>query len=54
MAGLLAGMFGIGGGIVIVPLLLTIGTHPAVASATSSAMVLITSLVSSSVYFVFG
>jgi len=54
LAGLLAGVFGIGGGIIIVPLLLTIGTHPAVASATSSAMVFITSLVSSSVYFVFG
>ena len=41
-------------GIVIVPLLLHLGTHPAVASSTSSAMVLMTSLVSSSTYFVFG
>ena len=41
-------------GIVIVPLLLHLGTHPAVASSTSSAMVFMTSLVSSSTYFVFG
>jgi uncharacterized membrane protein YfcA len=84
VAGLFAGMFGIGGyvvlgilcrgvamqrnvvphlfvlelatisGIVIVPLLLHLGTHPAVASSTSSAMVFMTSLVSSSTYFVFG
>jgi len=39
---------------VIVPLLLHLGTHPAVASSTSSAMVLMTSLVSSSTYYVFG
>ena len=80
VAGLFAGMFGIGGyvkhgswelcfgliiphlvfliswrsGIVIVPLLLHLGTHPAVASSTSSAMVMMTSLVSSSTYYVFG
>lgn len=41
-------------GIVIVPLLLHLGTHPAVASSTSSAMVMMTSLVSSSTYYVFG
>ena len=36
------------------PLLFHLGTHPAVASSTSSAMVFMTSLVSSSTYFVFG
>ena len=41
-------------GIVIVPLLLHLGTHPAVASSTSSAMVLMTSIVSSSTYYIFG
>ena len=35
-AGLFAGMFGIGGGVIIVPILLNVGVHPAVAATTSS------------------
>lgn len=54
VAGLLAGMFGIGGGVIIVPLLLTIGTHPGVATSTSSAMMFFTNLASTSIYFAFG
>jgi len=43
VAGLVAGMFGVGGGIVKGPLMLALGVHPAVASATSAAMILFTS-----------
>lgn len=53
-AGLFAGMFGIGGGIIIVPIMLAMGVHPSVASATSSAMILFTSFASSTSYIVFG
>jgi uncharacterized membrane protein YfcA len=35
-AGITAGTFGIGGGVVIVPLLLSVGVHPAVAATTAS------------------
>jgi len=54
IAGLFAGMFGIGGGVIIVPLLLTLGVHPNVASATSSAMVAFTSFASTSTFAAFG
>lgn len=54
MAGLVAGMFGIGGGIVKGPLMLALGVHPKVASATSSCMILFTSCTSTLCYFVFG
>jgi uncharacterized membrane protein YfcA len=53
-AGLFAGMFGIGGGIITVPIMLAMGVHPSVASATSSAMILFTSFASSTSYVVFG
>lgn len=78
-AGLFAGMFGIGGGVIVrepqlsrrinnithvltaslpatqtVPIMLAMGVHPAVVSATSSAMILFTSLASSTSYVVFG
>ena len=43
VAGLVAGMFGIGGGIIKGPLMLALGVHPQVASATSAAMILFTS-----------
>jgi hypothetical protein len=39
-AGLCAGMFGIGGGIVQVPLMLHLGVHPKVASASSATMIM--------------
>ena len=54
MAGLVAGMFGIGGGIVKGPLMLALGVHPKVASATSACMILFTSCTSTLCYFVFG
>jgi Sulfite exporter TauE/SafE len=52
-AGIFAGMFGIGGGMIKVPLMLAMGVHPAVVSATSSTMILFTSFASASSYLVF-
>jgi len=43
LAGLMAGMFGVGGGIVKGPLLLEMGVSPVVSSATSATMILYTS-----------
>ncbi len=43
ITGLLAGLLGIGGGLVIVPLLLEIGLYPLQVSTTSSFAVLFTS-----------
>lgn len=54
VAGLAAGMFGIGGGIVKGPLMLALGVHPAVASATSACMILFTSSTATVSYAVFG
>ena len=53
-AGFFAGMFGIGGGIVKGPLLLAMGVHPAVASASSAAMILFTSFTATTSFVVFG
>ena len=53
-SGLCAGMFGIGGGMITVPLMLTMGVHPAVVTATSSSMVFFTALLSASSFAVFG
>ena len=53
-AGLVAGMFGVGGGIVFGPMMLEMGIHPMVASATSAVMIFFTSVVASSSYIVFG
>jgi uncharacterized membrane protein YfcA len=53
-SGLCAGMFGIGGGMITVPLMLTMGVHPSVVTATSSAMVFFTALLSASSFAVFG
>lgn len=53
-AGLIAGMFGIGGGIVKGPLMLALGVHPQVASATSAAMILFTSCTATISYLTFG
>lgn len=52
-AGLCAGMFGIGGGIVKGPLMLEMGVHPRVTSATSATMILFTSAGASVSYLLF-
>jgi uncharacterized membrane protein YfcA len=51
--GLFAGMFGIGGGMISVPLLLAMGVHPIVATATSSCMILFTSFSSVTSFAIF-
>lgn len=53
-AGLCAGMFGIGGGIVKGPLMLAMGVHPKVAAATSATMILFTSFTATTSFMVFG
>jgi len=53
-AGFFAGMFGVGGGIVKGPLMLAMGVHPSVASATSACMILFTSLTATTSFIVFG
>lgn len=53
LAGLSAGMFGIGGGMITVPLMLAMGVHPAICTATSATMVFFTALLSASSFAVF-
>jgi len=53
-AGLCAGLFGIGGGIVKGPLMLELGVLPQVASATSACMILYTAASACSMFYVFG
>ena len=53
-AGLCAGMFGIGGGIVKGPLMLEMGVLPSVSSATAAFMILFTTASAASTYVVFG
>jgi uncharacterized membrane protein YfcA len=53
-AGFFAGMFGVGGGIVKGPLMLAMGVHPAVSSATCACMILFTSFTASTSFVVFG
>lgn len=53
-AGVFAGLFGIGGGMVTVPLLLAMGVHPAVATATSSCMTFFTSASAVTAYVIYG
>lgn len=53
-AGFFAGMFGIGGGIIKGPLMLEMGVHPAVSSATSACMILFTSFTACTSYWMFG
>ena len=53
-AGVFAGLFGIGGGMVTVPLLLAMGVHPAVATATSSCMTLFTSISATTAFIIYG
>ena len=54
IAGLVAGMFGIGGGIVFGPLMLEMGVHPLVAAATSAVMIFFTSIAATTSYIAFG
>jgi len=54
VAGLCAGLFGIGGGIVKGPLMLEMGVLPEVASATSATMILFTSFAATACYVLFG
>lgn len=54
IAGFCAGMFGIGGGIIKGPLMLAMGIHPAVASATSACMILFTSFTATTTFSVYG
>jgi len=53
-AGFFAGMFGVGGGIVKGPLMLAMGIHPKVGSATSACMILFTSFTATTSFMVFG
>lgn len=53
-AGFVAGLFGIGGGIIKGPVMLALGVHPAVASATSACMILFTSFTATTSFLVFG
>jgi uncharacterized membrane protein YfcA len=54
LAGFMAGMFGVGGGIVKGPLMLAMNVHPAVSSATSATMILFTSFTATTSFVVFG
>eukprot|EP01035_Chromulina_nebulosa_P020575 gene20575-26681_t len=47
-AGMIAGLFGIGGGIVKAPLLIEMGVHPFVVSSTTTIMIFLTSLTAAS------
>lgn len=53
-AGVFAGMFGVGGGIVKGPLMLAMGVPPEVAVATSATMILFTSMSASVIFISFG
>lgn len=53
-AGLFAGMFGVGGGIVKGPLMLQMGVHPLVASNTVAVMIMFTSVAGTAMYIAFG
>lgn len=54
VAGLFAGTFGVGGGIVKGPLMLEMGVGPQVAAASAACMILYTSAAASAAYYVFG
>ncbi|KAL9186729.1 hypothetical protein ACHAXT_005967 [Thalassiosira profunda] len=53
-AGFFAGMFGVGGGIVKGPLMLAMGVHPKVSSASSACMILFTAFTATTSFVVFG
>eukprot|EP00980_Cylindrotheca_fusiformis_P007533 scaffold1561_cov129-Cylindrotheca_fusiformis.AAC.25 len=52
-SGVCAGMFGIGGGMICVPLMLAMGVHPGVVTATASAMIFFSTALSTTSYAVF-
>jgi uncharacterized membrane protein YfcA len=54
LAGVVAGLFGNGGGIVKGPLILELGVHPAVASATTACMIMFTSSTATISYMTYG
>ena len=54
MAGILAGLFGVGGGIIKGPLMLELGVAPQVASATAATMILFTTMATAVSFQVFG
>lgn len=54
LAGFFAGMFGVGGGIVKGPLMLAMGVHPKVSSASSATMIFFTSFTATTSFIVFG
>jgi len=54
ISGVMAGLLGIGGGLIIGPLLLELGLHPLVSTATSNFMVLFTSSSTSIQFIIFG
>lgn len=54
ISGLMAGLFGVGGGIIKGPLMLEMGIMPSVASASAAAMILFTSAAASASFVVFG
>lgn len=49
-----SGMFGVGGGIVKGPLMLFMGVHPLVASATCAVMIMFTSVAATTMFIAFG
>lgn len=53
-AGVFAGMLGVGGGLVKGPIMLLMGVHPLVTSATCAVMIFYTSIVGTSSYIAFG
>lgn len=54
VAGVLAGMFGIGGGMIQGPLMLEMGVHPQVVAATSASLILYTSATATISFWLFG
>jgi len=54
LAGVLSGMLGVGGGLILGPLLLDIGIHPLVSTATSNFLVVFISLSTTSQYLIQG
>lgn len=54
LAGVFAGLFGVGGGIVKGPLMLEMGVHPSVAAATAAQMILFTTSAACVSFEVFG
>lgn len=54
IGGLLAGAFGLGGGSIFNPVLLTLGLPPLVAGASALYLVTFSKIVTSTVYFVYG